>query len=84
MVIEKHLRHACDVHNVTVRKKNPSISDLSQLLRDANVTTMAQWRFIQYLADIRNTCDHAKERDPTKDEIADLVAGTKKVLKTIF
>jgi hypothetical protein len=48
------------------------------------VTTVPQWRFIQHLGDIRNLCDHAKEREPTKEEIEDLVAGTEKVLKTIF
>lgn len=84
VVIEKHLQYFCDVHSVTVRKKNPGISDLSQLLKDANVTTVPQWRFIQHLADIRNICDHAKGREPTKEEIEDLVSGTEKVLKTIF
>nr|WP_321509040.1 hypothetical protein [uncultured Celeribacter sp.] len=84
VVIEKHLRHVCDMHNVTVRKKNPGISDLNQLLRDADAVTVPQWRFIQHLADIRNICDHAKGREPTKEEIEDLVAGTEKVLKTIF
>jgi len=84
VVIEKHLRHVCDMHNVTVRKKNPGISDLSQLLKDAGVLTVPQWRFIQHLADIRNICDHAKGREPTKEEIADLVTGTEKVLKTVF
>ncbi|MFC6759589.1 hypothetical protein ACFQFQ_08995 [Sulfitobacter porphyrae] len=54
------------------------------MLKDANVTTLPQWRFIQHLADIRNICDHAKGREPTKEEIEDLVAGTEKVLKTIF
>lgn len=84
VVTEKHLLHVCDAHNIPVRKKNPGISDLSQLLRDASVTTVPQWRFIQHLADIRNLCDHAKGREPTKEEITDLVVGTEKVLKTIF
>lgn len=84
VVIEKHLLHLCDLHGVAVSKKNPGISDLIQLLKDANVITVPQWRFIQHLADIRNLCDHANGREPTKDEIADLVAGTEKVLKTIF
>ncbi|SOC45328.1 hypothetical protein SAMN05892877_1156 [Rhizobium subbaraonis] len=84
VVIEKHLHHICDVHNVPVRKKNPGISDLNQLLRDASVTTVPQWRYIQHLADIRNICDHAKGREPTKEEIQDLVAGTEKIVKTIF
>ncbi|MDA7949464.1 MAG: hypothetical protein MPJ78_18540 [Hyphomicrobiaceae bacterium] len=84
VVIEKHLLHVCGFHNVSVRKKNPGISDLSQLLKDANVTTVPQWRFIQHLADIRNICGHAKGREPTKDEVDELVAGAEKVLKTIF
>ena len=84
VVIEKHLHHICDTHNISGRKKNPGISDLSQLLKDSNITTVPQWRFIQHLADIRNICDHAKGREPTKEEIQDLVAGTEKMLKTIF
>ncbi|RVG29784.1 hypothetical protein CN225_24225 [Sinorhizobium meliloti] len=84
VVIEKHLTHVCDVHGLTVKKKSPGISDLSQLLRDEGITTVPQWRFIQHLADIRNLCDHAKGREPKKEEIDDLLAGTEKVLKTVF
>jgi len=84
VVIEKHLRHLCEAHTVTIRKKHPSISDLIQLLRDADVITQPQWRFIQHLADIRNICDHAKDREPSKEEVADLIAGADKVLKTTF
>jgi hypothetical protein len=84
VVIEKHLHQVCEFNNIIVRKKNPSISDLNQLLKDSNITTVPQWRFIQQLADIRNICDHAKGREPTKQEIDDLVAGTSKVLKTVF
>jgi hypothetical protein len=84
VVLEKHLLHVCDIHNIKVPKKNPGISDLIQLLKDDNVITVAQWRFIQSLADIRNICDHAKGREPTKDEIADLVAGAEKTLKQVF
>ena len=84
VVLEKHLHHVCDIHNIKVAKKNPGISDLIQLLKDGSVITVAQWRFIQSLADIRNLCDHAKGREPTKDEIVDLVAGTEKTLKQVF
>lgn len=84
VVIEKHLLHVCSIHNVPVRKKNPGISDLSQLLKDADITTIPQWRFIQHLADIRNICDHAKGREPKNEEITDLVEGSNKILKTVF
>ena len=84
VVIEKHLQQICKNHLITVKKKNPGVSDLSQLLKDADVITLPQWRFVQHLADIRNLCDHSKGREPTKDEIDDLLGGTEKVLKTVF
>lgn len=84
VVIEKHLHHVCDTHGIPVRKAHPGISDLNQLIKDESVTSVPQWRFIQHLADIRNLCDHAKGREPTKEEISDLIAGTQKVLKTVF
>nr|WP_306266473.1 HEPN domain-containing protein [Pararhizobium sp. IMCC3301] len=84
VVIEKHLKQVCVTHNITVRKKNPGISDLNQLLKDADVVSTSQWRFVQHLADIRNICDHAKGKEPTKDEIEDLVSGTEKILKSVF
>jgi hypothetical protein len=84
VIIEKHLSNLCEIHGVAVRKKNPGISDLNQLLRDNEIITVPQWRFVQHLADIRNICDHAKGREPTKEEIDDLVAGSEKVLKTMF
>lgn len=84
VVLEKHLHHVCDVHNIKVTKKNPGIADLIELLKGGSVITIAQWRFIQSLADIRNICDHAKGREPTKEEIADLVAGTERTLKQVF
>ncbi|MCD1642727.1 hypothetical protein [Aurantimonas coralicida] len=83
VVLEKHLLHICGTHKLTVHKKNPGISDLNQILRNGEVTTIPQWRFIQHLGDIRNICDHAKGREPTKDEIDDLVIGAQKTLKTI-
>ena len=84
VIIEKHLSQVCNAHGIVVRKKNPGISDLNQLLKDNDTITVPQWRFIQHLADIRNICDHAKGREPTKEEIEDLVSGTDKVLKTVF
>lgn len=84
VVIEKHLQHLCKLHSVNVRKKSPSISDLNQHLRDNDVLSIPDWRFIQHLADIRNICDHAKGREPTNDEIEGLTSGTARVLKTMF
>ena len=84
VVIEKHLTHVCEMRNIAIKKKNPGISDLNQLLKDESAISIPQWRFNQHLADIRNICDHAKGREPTKEEIQDLVEGAEKILKTIF
>ena len=84
VVIEKHLNHVCENHNLKIAKKNPGIFDLTQRLRSSGVITVAQERFIQSLADTRNLCSHAKGREPTKDEITELVEGAGKVIKTIF
>ena len=83
VVIEKHLKQVCKNHNITIPKKRPTISDINQILKDNYLISISQWRFVQHLADIRNTCDHDTGKEPQKNEIDDLLSGTSKVLKTI-
>lgn len=84
VVLEKHLGHVCELHGLTTRKRNPSISDFYQLLKENEIIDTPKWRFIQHLGDIRNLCDHNKEREPTKEEVLELVEGVNKVIKTVF
>jgi len=84
VVLEAHLTQVCENHNLKVKKKNPSINDYNQLLKNNDVTDMKNWRFIQYLADLRNLCDHKKKREPTKKDIEELINGVEKTTKTIF
>lgn len=84
VVIEKHLSEVCVHHDIKVTKKNPVINDYNEALKANNVVDVATWRNIQRLADIRNMCDHHKDVEPTKDNIEELIAGTDKMLKTIF
>ncbi len=83
VVLEKHLVQVCNNHSVVIRKKS-TISNLNDLLKDAGVTDVPRWRFIQHLGDIRNLCDHNKAKEPTADEVDDLIAGVAKTLKTLF
>jgi hypothetical protein len=83
VVLEKHLQQVCDDHGVKVTKKNPGISDLNELLKGGGVIDLPQWRHITMLGDIRNLCDHNKQKDPTEAQVTDLIDGTDKVLKTI-
>jgi hypothetical protein len=84
VVLEKHLGHACENHRLKSRKAHPSISDYNQLLKEAEVIDITKWRFIQHLGDIRNLCDHGKDREPTKEDVLELVKGVEKVIKTVF
>jgi hypothetical protein len=84
VVLEKHLAQVCENHAIKVTKKNPTIGDLNDLLKNADVFDTPRWRANQHLADIRNLCDHNKAKEPTEDQVLDLVDGVAKVLKTIF
>jgi len=84
VTLEAHLAAVAQTHGIRYRKKNPTISDYNQGLREAEVIDIPTWRHIQFLGDVRNLCVHAKEREPTADEVADLIQGTKKVVSTVF
>jgi len=83
VVLEGHLKKLVSDHKVTFRKK-PMLSNLNDALKEAGVYDAPQWRKIQYLTDIRNICGHKNERDPERDEVADLIEGVAKITKTLF
>lgn len=84
VVLEKHLSQVAQNHSVSIRKQNPAISDLNDALKDRGVLDIPAWRGVQRLGDLRNLCDHNKHRDPTKDEIGELIDGVEKITKTLF
>ena len=77
------MKAVCKNHGITTRKKDPGISDFNQLLKGSNIIDIPNWRLIQFLGDIRNLCHHPKDREPTSDEVEELIGKTDKVLKTI-
>ena len=70
-------------HNIIIRKKDPSIGTLNDLLKDEGVVDLTAWKEMQYLGQLRNLCDHDKEREPTKDEVVTLINGVEKYTKTL-
>jgi len=74
----------CESHNLKTRKKKPTISDFNDLLKKGTAIDTPMWRMIQRLGDLRNLAAHNDERDPTADEIDELIAGVAKVTKTVF
>ncbi len=83
VVLEKHLAQVCSDHNIKIAKKNPGIGDFNEALKAAGTIDVPQWRHISMLGDIRNICDHNKQKEPTEARVTDLIDGTDKVLKTI-
>lgn len=84
VVLERHLGSVCAEREIALARKNPTISDFNDALKANGVVDVPQWRFVQHLADVRNICDHAKSPDPTPDQVTDLIAGVKKIIKTVF
>ncbi|MBZ9570640.1 hypothetical protein KQY27_03655 [Methanobrevibacter sp. TMH8] len=84
VVLEKHLLQVMENHNLSSRKKNPSINDFNEILKSNDIIDVPLWRQIQSFGDIRNLCDHNKDRDPKKEEISELINGIEKLTKTLF
>lgn len=83
VVLEKHLAQVCLNHKIVVSKKNATINDLNELLKASNAIDTAQWRHISLLGDLRNLCSHKKEKEPTTEQVTDLVDGVVKIIKTV-
>lgn len=84
VVLEKHLAQVANNHNIRTRKKHPTINDFNELLKNDGVLDVPSWRHIQRLGDIRNLCDHNRDREPTPEEVQELVDGVEKFTKTLF
>jgi hypothetical protein len=83
VVLERYLKELCVKREINMNKKKPAMADYNEALKEAGIIGTALWRKIQSLADIRNYCGHAKEREPSKDEVEDLILGVEKVLRGI-
>lgn len=84
VVVEKHLARVLANRAIQLRNKNPNIGDLNEALKHNGIIDIPAWRQIQRLADIRNLCDRNRDREPTADEVDELVAGASKVTKTLY
>lgn len=84
VVLERHLSQVCADRKLPTGKKNPTIADFNAILKTDGVIDLPQWRFIQHLADIRNLCDHSRKLEPSAEQVFDLLAGAKKVTKTVY
>ncbi len=83
VVLERHLKTVAGGHDLGVRK-NANLGRVNDALKDGGVYATPDWRRIQRFADIRNYCVHDKEREPTTEEVQDLIDGADRIVKNIF
>ncbi|MFJ4348106.1 hypothetical protein [Pseudomonas sp. NPDC089401] len=82
VVLEGHLKEIRDRHDLGSNLK--TIAPIIDKMKSEGIIELPQHRHLQYLGDIRNKCSHKNGTDPTADEVSELIAGTTKVIKTIF
>ncbi len=83
VVLETHLAQVCENRKIKITKKKTTINDYNQKVYENDVIGLKDFRFIQYLADLRNLCDHKKKKEPTREDIEELIKGVEKIIKTI-
>ena len=84
VVLERHLSQVALNRGVKIGKKDPTIGDLNEALKKDAVYDLPTYRKVQFLADVRNVCCHNKGREPTADEVKELLIGAGAVIKTVF
>lgn len=82
VVLEGHLKQLRDKYELP--NKLSTIGPITDALKAANVIELSQLRHIQLLGDIRNKCSHRNEKEPTIEDVNELINGVDKVIKTIF
>jgi len=74
VLLERHLKLVCDRHHPPIKySKTVGIAKLNDLLKNAGVYDVPQWRRVQWMGDVRNNCDHFCSTDPRKEDVADLI-----------
>lgn len=84
VILDAHLSAVAARHDVKLRKRQPDISDWNDALKESEIIDIPMWRLIQYLAGLWDICAHAQDREPTPDEIMDLIDGIEKVTREVF
>ncbi len=76
VILEKSLSDILQKHNVKNINKNSTINQLNDLLKQNHLIDDNMHKKITYLSGIRNCCTHQKEKEPTKEEVDELINET--------
>lgn len=76
VVLEAHLKMLLDKHSPPVKRPaSAMLGKLNELCKASDVYDQPTWRKVQYLADLRNKCDHKGTDEPADEEITELIDG---------
>jgi len=81
VLLEKRLRQVIADRGLEIRKPEPTINDFNDLLKKAGALDVPSWRHIQRLGDVRNLCVHDKHREPTREEVEELIDGVERIIE---
>ncbi|MFH1738157.1 MAG: hypothetical protein ABIH23_04055 [bacterium] len=82
VILERHLKTLLRKHTPPIKcPEKAALSRVNDLCKET-VYDVATWRKVQLLTDLRNHCDHDKNREPTKDELTELINGVSAILRT--
>jgi hypothetical protein len=84
VVLEGYLLKIVTKHEIKPAKKHLALADLNELLKSNNLYDTTTWRKIAYLGDIRNYCAHKKDKEPTKEQVEELIEGANWVIKNVY
>lgn len=81
VMLERHLKFLCDRHRPPIKyPAKATISPLNDLLKGQNAYDQVQWRKVQWMGDIRNTCDQAKTDKPKTEDVRELISEARKFI----
>ena len=84
VVLERHLKNLLRKHIPSIKfGKTAGLGEVNEKCKANLIYEQPDWRKVQHLTDLRNLCDHDKDREPTKEEVDELIRGVSKVIKTI-
>lgn len=84
VVLERHLKGVLANHQLSLGRKKSQIGNLNNALKEDKVIDIPRWREISRLGDIRNLCGHDGVREPTAEEVEELLKETEKIIASIF
>jgi hypothetical protein len=84
VIIEKHLKtKLLPFDKDAFTSKKLTLQPLNEACKTNNIYTTTEFKKIIHLTDLRNLCDHKNTIGPTKEQVQELIDGTKWIIYSI-